>query len=455
MPLYGMNETGSRAGTWKQIDDIARVLTFGGQLVCFGSLGLIVVLVMNNPSAAARTIAWVLAGNVINGAAIIGLSRRGHLKAAMTLIFLGLLAVTAVGVFGVGYGLKSSGFVLYITIICTATLFFGHRAGWFATGLGFLLLGSTYAIEKAYPVFAPTPDRQGSILTSLAAVILLLMVVFVVSRSFFRRNQAVQSELIAEAQALEHAIAQREQAQQESEAFFASLSHAIRTPMVGIQSGLQLLKDDRVPASKREVYLRSLRRSARELDAFVNSLLDFKSSRRGLMVTDLKSCDLGVFLASLFAQFKASAAEKALHWFLHADAAVSAHVLVDEKRLHQVLSILLSNAVKFARTGDSVSLSALPLDMDEASVVWTFTVSDTGPGIDADILNRIFQPFTQSATDAANQTAGTGIGLALAQELSGLMGGSLQVSSEPGQGSRFWLVLPLQRASQPNPSGGV
>lgn len=441
-----MNPIALKAPYNGETDDIARVLRVGGGIVCLGSFALLVLLVLFRPDDAAYRVVAALAVNILAGVAATLAARQGYLKAAMALISLSLITVTAVGVLGVGYGLKSSGFTLYITVICATALFFGSRAGWFATGFGLFLLVGTYAIEKTNPALAPHAGRQGTVLTSYAAVLLLLLVVFIITRAFLRRHSDTQQALIKESESLEEALRQREQANRESDEFFASLSHAIRTPMVGIQSGLQLLKDDRIPSDRRDVYLRSLRRSAQELESFVQTLLDFRASRRGLLATDLKPCDLGRFMEGLYAGFKAAEPHKNLRWSFQVEDAQHVRVLVDEKRLHQVLSILLTNAVKYARPGDSISLSALPLDIDDDVVAWSFTVTDTGPGIDENTLNRIFQPFIQSAADAANQTSGTGIGLALAHELSLLMGGNLQVSSEVGRGSRFWLVLPLQRA---------
>lgn len=373
-------------------------------------------------------------------------ARLGYTRVSMSLITLCVLNIIAAGVFFAGFSLKAMGFPLWACIIFITALFFGQRVGAVAAATGIAMAGLTLLAERSGVIAAPHSEHQASMWTAALGVLTLITVTYLIMRAFIQRSDFIRQVLLEENRRLEAAVQARSDAQRESDAFFAALSHAIRTPIAGVQMGVELLRDARIEPARRAAYLRLLKRSVNDLELFVQSLLDLKATRRGLINAEVQPCDLKALHAALVLEFQPQAAHRRLVWQDEFEGQSLAYVHADEKRLHQVLHILLSNALKYARAGDRVVLSSLPLRSENGQTVWCFSVSDSGPGIAPEVLGRIFQPFVQDASQSANQTGGAGIGLALAHELSLLLDGSLHVNSELGVGSRFWLLVPLRVA---------
>jgi PAS domain S-box-containing protein len=239
--------------------------------------------------------------------------------------------------------------------------------------------------------------------------------------------------------AKEHA----EVANRAKSAFLANMSHELRTPLNGVLGFAQLLQRDAPAGSRQASGLNVIRNSGEHLLRLINDILDLSRVEAGRLelhptVTELGSC-LGMVVDSV----RIRAEEKGLRFVLDAPPDLPRRVEVDDRRLRQILLNLLGNAVKFTEKGDVVlRVGRLP-DAD-AHAHLRFEVSDTGPGIASDQLERVFLPFEQVG-DVHQRSAGTGLGLAISRQLVRLMGDDLRVNSTFGLGCRFWfdLVLPL------------
>lgn len=245
-----------------------------------------------------------------------------------------------------------------------------------------------------------------------------------------------QRELEARREELEHASAMREH-------FIATVSHELRTPMNAIL-GFNALLLGRVQGKPEALkVLNHTRQSADHLMTVINDILDYSQLQSGKLVIHPETFELRSIAQHAFELFKPRVESMDLEYRLVLDPALPVWVQTDRHRLMQVLVNLLGNALKFTHQGSVV-----------LQVRWTdpgveFSVQDTGIGIAKERQDQIFKRFTQAENDTQTVYGGNGLGLAISQKLSHLLGGSIGFESEPGHGSRFWLQLPLTAASAP------
>ena len=233
-----------------------------------------------------------------------------------------------------------------------------------------------------------------------------------------------------------------EKAQSANEAktrFIANMSHEIRTPLNGIVGGLQLLKKSDLSADQKEL-LRIVGVSADALSNLVTGVLDIAKVESGTLALDQHTFDLAKLVRETSDTVSVQASEKGLDLKVDISVKGSAFVNGDKNRLAQVLINLLGNAIKFTPAG-GVTLTLMQKD----SSLYHFSVADTGPGIAAEKQDVIFERFGQAEEGVGLGSGGTGLGLAISQEIITLMGGRIEVESNPGQGARFYfdLALPL------------
>jgi PAS domain S-box-containing protein len=224
-------------------------------------------------------------------------------------------------------------------------------------------------------------------------------------------------------------------AQKAQTAFLSRVSHELRTPLNAIIGFAQLLELERVGTPRQGAWVKTIIDSGRHLLALVNDLLDLSSAQTGELQFAPVKTDLASLLREVWTMHAASAADAAIRFDDRLPAAGTLHVLADATRLKQVLSNLISNAIKYNRPGGRVTVAALQ-DGDVVAV----DVEDSGQGIPDEQLARLFTPFERAGAQHST-IAGTGLGLALSRQLAEAMGGSLDVQSTPGQGSVFSLRL--------------
>ncbi|MEM1343400.1 MAG: ATP-binding protein [Pseudomonadota bacterium] len=255
------------------------------------------------------------------------------------------------------------------------------------------------------------------------------------------------------AQRLERQL--RDQAQAASRAksdFLANMSHEIRTPMNGVIGMAQELSNTRLDRDQREL-LDVLTSSGELLLSIINQVLDFSKIEFGRLDLEQVPFDLARTVKSVLALHRTAAERKGIALSLTLPAEAEGRYLGDPTRLSQVLSNLVSNAIKFTETGSVRVEIALPRVLDglpdnTATIELEVTVADTGIGMDAQALGRIFEAFSQADSSTTRRFGGTGLGLAISRQICERMGGSIEAESTPGQGSVFRFRLRLERSTE-------
>jgi PAS domain S-box-containing protein len=225
--------------------------------------------------------------------------------------------------------------------------------------------------------------------------------------------------------------------------FLANMSHEIRTPLNGIIGLSRLALDEADPAQQRE-YLGIIHRSGTGLLGLINDILDVSKIEAGQMTLEAMTFDLPELLESLHQMLLVSAEARGLSLGVRGGRGAPRLVVGDPLRIRQVLTNLLSNALKFTPQGGQVELA---VEAGQAPGRVTFAVRDTGIGISPEQVAALFQPFSQADASTTRRFGGTGLGLSISRQLARMMDGDVVVESWLGQGSVFRFELALAEAS--------
>jgi signal transduction histidine kinase/CheY-like chemotaxis protein len=289
-----------------------------------------------------------------------------------------------------------------------------------ATTLVFTLMG--------YGPINITPGDPASHIVMLQLFLAIITATTFPIAALMAEHQRLKRSLIA-------ARTEAEAANQAKSAFLATISHEIRTPLNGVLGMAQVMAMDELSPPQRE-RIEVVRRSGETLLSLLNDVLDLSKIEAGKIVLETLDFDLGQLLAGALGNYTGLAREKDLTLALEMRAAQGLY-RGDPTRLRQILYNLISNALKFTETGGVTLTASSGADGLKVSV------ADTGMGIPADKVDKLFSKFSQVDESTTRRFGGTGLGLSICRQLAELMGGSIAVETREGLGSTFTLRLPF------------
>ncbi|MDO6763868.1 ATP-binding protein [Agarivorans sp. 1_MG-2023] len=324
---------------------------------------------------------------------------------------------------------------------------------------GLMALIAMLIASLFYLVYARIPGSEvatkAAISATLSHIFFLLMIIMGVlvwlfvlandSRQFAldesqRQTQLLSQEISAHEatdQALQQAKETAESANHAKSRYLTGISHELRTPLNSVLGYAQLLEKAPTLANEHVAKVSLIKRSGEHLADIIEGLLDISRIEAGKLELQRDQVEIGALLNDLVDMFSLQAKNKGISFSYQPSPYLPHWVVADETHLRQILINLLSNAVKFTQQGE------VSLKVHYRNQVAEFTISDTGVGISEQDQERVFKPFERVRSGGSVQAQGTGLGLTITQLLTEIMGGNINLTSEPGKGSVFKLSLML------------
>ncbi|MFP4486963.1 MAG: response regulator [Campylobacterales bacterium] len=254
------------------------------------------------------------------------------------------------------------------------------------------------------------------------------------------------TEVKAKTKELEIAKTKAEEANVAKSQFLANMSHEIRTPMNAI-IGLGEILEDMVDKPKEIDMLHKLNSSSKMLLGIINDILDYSKLEAGKLELEYSAFYIEKILSQLKVIFERKVSDKNLELYFHLKGDIPNMVYGDELRLMQVLTNLISNAIKFTDSGEIIFKIELLKNHNNEKITVRFSVQDSGIGMSEEQLDRLFKPFSQADSTTTRKYGGTGLGLVISKNIISAMGGEIEVESSYGEGSRFSFELDFDLVS--------
>ena len=294
------------------------------------------------------------------------------------------------------------------------------------------LLAETASVESKATLQFEQISNLSIVVMLVVFVLVFVAVVVLVSHIVV----ALKQQLVMERE-LHDAVLKARDASVAKSRFLSNMSHELRTPMNGVIGMANVLEAQPLPENQRTM-VDVLKTSADAALALINDILDFESIEAGKITLESRGFELAEVVKRIERLAAAQLTEKPILFHVHQTGDVPTHVEGDEHRLTQILTNLVSNAIKFTEKGQ-VELQ-VSVDDDKNLLL---QISDSGIGIPADRLDSLFDAFSQGDDSIRRRYGGTGLGLSITRSLVHMMNGSMTVASEPGRGSVFSVSLPL------------
>lgn len=241
---------------------------------------------------------------------------------------------------------------------------------------------------------------------------------------------------------LKSALSVAKSANESKSNFLSNMSHDIRTPMNAIIGFATLLAKDADNGDKVREYIKKIMFSGQHLLSLINDILDMSKIESGKTSLNVEEFDISEFVDELSAIMTPQARAKKHNFEVHTKGILPESVFGDKLRVNQVMLNLLSNAIKYTPDGGKIDLTVESLDKHSSkNAHLRFTVSDNGIGMSEEFVKTIFEPFSREETAATKEIQGTGLGMTITKNIVDLMGGTIEVKSEPGKGSTFIVEL--------------
>jgi len=255
----------------------------------------------------------------------------------------------------------------------------------------------------------------------------------------FSRDITVEKKCLAE---LRQAREAAEAATQAKSQFVANVSHEIRTPMTAILGFVDLLANAEAPETERRSAIQIIRRNGEHLLGIVNDILDLSKIESGKMQLERNACSPHEVVNDVAALMQVRAQARQLALRVQWDGPIPETIVTDVTRLRQVLINLVANAVKFTSAGEVRITTRMTAGPADSGASLEFEIADTGIGLTAEQLQRVFEPFTQADNSTTRRYGGTGLGLSICRHLVHMLGGELTAESVPDRGSTFRFSIP-------------
>ena len=304
-------------------------------------------------------------------------------------------------------------------------------------------------------------DTTGSIIMTFAGVMLVLCVGFVylvlrsqqkealrAERNNTRRMEELNSILEAKNEQLRQANTEIENARRAAEVankakttFLSNMSHDIRTPMNAIVGIADLLGYETDSSERIKEYTRRLQNSSHHLLGLLNDILDMSRIESGISSLNIEKLELSEQISQIETIIRTNTRERRQQFEIRTRMIRHEQINGNGTHLRQILLNILTNAAKYTPDGGRIIFEITELDSEPGYAEYQFTISDNGMGMSQEFISTIFSPFTRAENSVTNKVQGTGLGMTITKSLVDMIGGRIDVQSEPGKGSRFTVTL--------------